>query len=104
MGFIGEGIPPIWGRSDLKKSSKTWYQSCTSYATPVAVAVGAFMIGYVKSRGWKDWGWKYAPWSPIGMKYTLRMMSAPTEAYRWVSPITFFKHTDADAIEILING
>jgi hypothetical protein len=104
LSFIGEHIRPIWGRSDLEgKPSKMAYKKGTSYATPVAVAFAAFMIGFIRSRGLTEWRWTYPPWTPFGMEHMLRMMSQDTQSYRWVSPTKFFREHELAMIELMLK-
>ncbi|KAH4943252.1 hypothetical protein HBI24_120660 [Parastagonospora nodorum] len=103
LSFIGEHVRPTWGRTDLTNTSQMDYRDGTSYATPVAVAFAAFMIGFIHTKGWAEWPWLYAPSSPIGVKRILEMMSGRTEVYRWVSPTRFFKYTRMEFIEIMLK-
>ncbi|KAH5374387.1 hypothetical protein HBI49_055740 [Parastagonospora nodorum] len=103
LSFIGEHVRPTWGRTDLTNTSQMVYRDGTSYATPVAVAFAAFMIGFIHTKGWAEWQWTYAPSSPIGMKQILKMMSERTEVYRWVSPTRFFKYTRMDTMETMLK-
>jgi hypothetical protein len=76
------------------------YESGTSYATPVAVAIAAFMIQFIRVKGWADWQWMYAPWTPEGMRRIMEKMSVKKYEYDWVSPTRYIRHSRIDEIEM----
>jgi hypothetical protein len=100
MSTVGEHIRPVWGRRELRESTAMKYESGTSYATPVALAIAALMIDFIKVKGWADtWQWMYPPWTPQGMERIMKLMSVKEYGYDWVSPTRYFKQTHMDDIE-----
>lgn len=92
--FVGEEVRPTWGRRELQdptnpKFSKLTYKSGTSYATPVAVSVAAFIIGYIKLNGWSNWQFGHDPLTPEGMQAIFKLMSRPVAGYDRVSPTRY---------------
>lgn len=90
--FVGEHVRPIWPAKAPKDETKIDYKSGTSYATPVAVSVAAFMIGYIRKK-MPDFAWVIKPWSPRGMLAIFRMMAVNIDGYDWVSPTRYLKYT-----------
>jgi hypothetical protein len=86
------------------------YESGTSYATPVAVAIAALMIDFIRVKGWaEDWQWMYPPSTTQGMERIMKMMSVKEYGYDWVSPTRYFRQTHMDDIEtdlkkVLVRG
>lgn len=99
LSFVGENVRPIWGRKDLEKSEDMPYESGTSYATPVAVSIAAFMIAFIQIKGWDNWAWMYPPASPQGIVRIFQMMSVKADGYDWVSPTRFVKYNSMKYIE-----
>lgn len=66
------------------------YMSGTSFATPVAVAIAAFMVGYIEKKI-PDYGWNIKPMSPEGMRNIFRLMSQKRDQYDWINPQLFLR-------------
>lgn len=103
--FVGEHVRPIWKPEPAKVASKREetkmeYKSGTSYATPVAVSVAAFMIGYIR-KNMPDFAWVIKPWSPRGILAIFRMMAVNIDGYEWVSPTRYLIYTKE--VEIIGN-
>jgi hypothetical protein len=95
---VGEEVRPIWPSKAPKEAGGMKYKSGTSYATPVAVSIAVFMIGYIRKR-WPNYPWVTKPWSPEGITIIFRLMSKPIDGYDWVSPTRYIKYTRAEKIE-----
>jgi hypothetical protein len=94
--FFGDQIRPTWGRSDLQDPNKSTcsqmkYKSGASYATPVALAMAALIIGFIEINEWSEEGFEYSPRGHQGMVYLLKLMSSRVDGYDWVSLTKFFK-------------
>lgn len=97
---VGDCVKSSWPVSKANKSGKK-YMSGTSFATPVAVAIAASMIGYIKKEiGASAWGLE--PTSPDGVRKLFRLMKIKREDYDFVSPARFFKDCGDD--EGLVKG
>lgn len=98
--FVGEHVRPLWGLRSETATMNTGitYKSGTSYATPVAVCVAAFMIGYIEKK-MPNYPWVIQPCSPEGITQIFQMMAVKMDVYDWVSPIRFFKHTMEEKIQ-----
>ncbi len=70
---LGEGIKSSW---PIGKEGDTTHKhmSGTSFATPVAVSIAAFAIGYIRMQ-LKDIKWNTDPMSPDGMRTIFYEMS-----------------------------
>jgi hypothetical protein len=110
LSTVGVDLRPVWGRSDIKKSTKMLYESGTSYATPVAVSIAAFMIEFIRQQKWaRNLQWMYPPDTPRGMEYIMKLMAKKVDGYDWVSPTRYFKYTPMYEIEanlrtVLVRG
>ncbi|KAI0197476.1 hypothetical protein F4808DRAFT_473817 [Astrocystis sublimbata] len=71
--------------------------SGTSYAAPVAVAVAAFMIGYIQKK-MPGHAWVIKPWSPEGILIIFKLMATNIDGYELVSPTRYLKYTEEDKI------
>lgn len=94
--FFGDQIRPTWGRRDLQDSKRSsysnmQYKSGASYATPVAVSMAAFIIGFIELNGWPDSCFPYSPRNYDGMAYIFKMISRPVDGLDWISLTRFFK-------------
>ncbi|TEY35748.1 hypothetical protein BOTCAL_0583g00020 [Botryotinia calthae] len=56
------------------------YKSGTSVATPVAVSIAAFMIGYLRKYA-EGHEWGIEPWTPLGMQVILQKMKEDRDGY-----------------------
>lgn len=65
------------------------YMSGTSFATPVAVAIAAFMVGYIE-KTMPEYMWNIKPMSLEGMRKIFRLMSCRRQEYDWICPQWFF--------------
>lgn len=89
---IGENIRPIWPSKTPKQGSGMNYRRGTSYATPVAVSIAAFMIGYIQTH-WPKKNWTVKPWSPDGIKRMFKEFSVKRGEYHFISPKPFDSRT-----------
>ncbi|KAJ8117107.1 hypothetical protein OPT61_g1614 [Boeremia exigua] len=70
---VGECVESWWPSSiprkpnDKRTDTGTKYLSGTSFATPVAIAIAAFMLGYIRKH-LSEWKWSIEPKSPAGTK------------------------------------
>ena len=94
--FVGEFIRPTW--EPFKRESSMSYKSGTSFATPVAVSVAAFMIAYIR-KNMPNQQWRIKPWSCIGMQIIFRLMKKRRDNYDWISPIRYMKETNPGKIK-----
>lgn len=101
---VGEHIRPLWDPSHTSPlesavASKIKYRDGTSFATPVAVAIAAFMIAWIR-KYMPDQSWRIMPWSPEGMTIIFKIMKKDMERYDWLCPTWFI----AEKNETLIRG
>lgn len=101
---VGECIESWWplqnpNEADAEKKTMK-HMSGTSFATPVAISIAAFMVGYIQ-REMPDYGWNTEPLSPQGMRKIFRMMSRENkrDSYDWISPEWFFANYSKDKIK-----
>lgn len=90
--FVGEHLRPLWGLPNLRDDHPMQYQSGTSYATPVAVCVAAFMLGYI-DKNMPNISWGILPQSPEGIERIFRSVSFHSGDYHFVNPADCFAHT-----------
>ncbi|ETS84479.1 hypothetical protein PFICI_02504 [Pestalotiopsis fici W106-1] len=90
--FVGEHVRPVWSAKMSKDDDRMKYASGTSYASPVAVSVAAFMIGYIQKE-MPEYPWVIKPWSPEGIMAIFDMMASRVDGYDWVSPTRYLKYT-----------
>lgn len=100
---VGDCIESAWpsqGPTAIDVTVKK-YVSGTSFATPVAVSIAAFMIGYIRKH-MAGYGWNIEPCSPQGMEIIFRMMSEKNnrDGYDWISPQWYFDYFDEDSIKL----
>lgn len=87
--FVGEHVSAAWPSSSLDKPLETKYQSGTSFATPVAVAVAALMVGVVSKAHPEHIGWRVGLKSPAGIAAIFRSMSERRSGdYDVVNPVS----------------
>lgn len=96
--FVGDCISSCW--PSLTESNMRKFMSGTSFATPVAVAVAAFMIGYVRKNRPRYVEWCIRPQTFSGMKKLFRMMTEPRDSYDWVNLLGHFNtHKESKIIQ-----
>lgn len=99
---VGECVKSYWPLKDQDApdaaSKKYKYMSGTSFATPVAVSIAAFMVGYIQKE-MPDYAWNVEPLSPEGMRTIFRMMSSQRTEYDWISPEWFFNRYNEGKIK-----
>jgi subtilisin family serine protease len=98
LSFLGVSIKSFWPLN-ISSKNKTGFASMsgTSFATPVAVSVTAFIVGYV----WKNIAeaqWVIDPKSPEGMKAIFSLMKSRRDDYDWISPQAYFKRYSEEKI------
>lgn len=95
---LGEGIKSSW---PMRREGDVGYKrmSGTSFATPVAVSIAAFAIGYIRMN-LGDFGWNTDPMSPGGVRNIFSVISEGNrkEGYDLVYPQRFFKAYDPNQI------
>jgi len=87
---VGDCINSTWPSNSLNKAGGKKYMSGTSFATPVAVSIAAFMIAYIQKKK-PDQIWKINPKSPKGVKAIFQLMADERDKYDWISPQRYFK-------------
>lgn len=90
---LGDCIQSSWLKDERK------YMSGTSFATPVAVAIAAFIFAYVSRNIPEESSFPIAILSPRGMRKVFRLMKAPRDSYDWISPIWYFNEYREDKIQ-----
>lgn len=91
---VGDSIESSWPVASSNAGSGKRCMSGTSFATPVAVSIAAFMIGYIKKR-MPNHSWMIDPTSPEGMRELFRLMVAKRDGYDWISPQRYFELNEA---------
>ncbi|KAH6869556.1 peptidase S8/S53 domain-containing protein, partial [Thelonectria olida] len=88
---VGECVKSCWPVKEPLTADKYKHMSGTSFATPVAVSIAAFMVGYIQ-RKMPNYDWNVEPLSPEGIQIIFRMMSRGNkrDGYDWISPQWFF--------------
>ena len=94
--FVGDCIQSCWPSSTESNSHR--YMSGTSIATPVAVTVAAFMIGFIRKNMLKHVDWCVMPETFLGMCRLFRMMAEFRDNYDWVNLLGYFEHRDENTI------
>jgi hypothetical protein len=97
---VGDSIKAAWPSKSAAEAGGQEYKSGTSFATPVAVSIAAFMISYVRKK-LPEYPWRVKPWSPSGMTIIFRMMTEKRDGYDWVSPKRYLRYASKD--EILVD-
>lgn len=97
----GECIESWWPSSvaigQSKASRQSNHLSGTSFATPIAVSIAAFMIGYIRKH-FPRHTWNIDPMSPEGMRRIFRQMRHLADGYDLVSPQWFFREFGGEQI------
>jgi Subtilase family len=102
---LGDGIRSSWPIR-REGDSKHRHMSGTSFATPVAVSIAAFAIGYIRMK-LSDLEWNTDPMSPDGVRTIFYEMSKGNrkEGYDLVFPTRFFNSLRAPMVrETLIDA
>lgn len=81
---VGEEVEGAWPGGDLRRMSGT------SFATPVGVAIAAFMIAFVTQKKDKDKEWLYNPKSSTGVQAMFRALAQYRDGYDVVNPVYSF--------------
>ena len=95
--FVGEHVRPTWSDRPTPSTEQMPYRSGSSCATPVAVAVAAFMIGYIHKK-MPGFSWVTEPCSPKGIRAIFGMMARKIDGYDWVSPVSYLEYTKESKI------
>ncbi|CZR58257.1 uncharacterized protein PAC_08148 [Phialocephala subalpina] len=95
---VGEDVRPKWPSKDPEDAAGLQYKSGSSYATPVALSIAAFMIGYIRKR-WPDHPWVAEPCSPEGIATIFELMSKKIDGYDWISPTRYLKYNKAMKVQ-----
>jgi hypothetical protein len=89
--FVGENIEAAWPSSTPSKLGGLRRMSGTSFATPVAVAVAAFMIGFVSNKMPEHINWGIPLKSSEGIKAIFHAISERRNGqYDLVNPVRAF--------------
>jgi hypothetical protein len=87
--IVGDYIP------SAKLGGGRTYETGTSIATVVAVAIAALMLGYIEMEiPTPDEGWSTSPKTHEGIRKIFRLMDeggSRNKGYQWVNPIFFFE-------------
>ena len=97
---LGDSVKSTWPSSPENRSTYR-YMSGTSFATPVAVAIAAFAIGYIRVH-LRDFGWNTDPQSPEGVRALFNLMAKDNkrDKYDMVFPTAFFNKFDQETIRM----
>jgi len=90
---VGEEVRPMWSVTSPATTEQCDYDSGTSFATPVAVSITAFMIAYIQKK-WPDHNWIMNLSSTAGIRSIFGVISDDFDGYDWVSPMRYFDDTD----------
>ncbi|KAL2192637.1 peptidase S8/S53 domain-containing protein, partial [Corynascus similis CBS 632.67] len=102
--FVGESIQAAWPSSKPDQSGGIKRMSGTSCATAVAVAVAAFMIGFVDDNMPEHTNWVVPLKSPDGIRAIFRAMSERrTGQYDMVNPVRAFGHGSEHEVQKLLT-
>ncbi len=88
---VGENIKAGWPSPDPNKLGGTKYLSGTSFATPVAIAIAAFMVGLVCKSKPEHKNWMVPLKSTMGIEAIFQVMSERRNGkYDVVNPVKAF--------------
>lgn len=89
---LGENIEAAWPSESQDQAGGTVRKSGTSHATPVAVAIAALTIGFVRTNVPEHANWSIPPLSPAGIRAIFRTMSERRKGQRYdvVNPVKAF--------------
>lgn len=82
---VGEEIEGAWPGDDTVRR-----MSGTSFATPVGVAIAAFMIAFVTDRKSEDEDWLINPKSNKGVQAMFHALAQDRDGYHVVNPVYSF--------------
>ncbi|KAK3299815.1 peptidase S8/S53 domain-containing protein [Chaetomium fimeti] len=102
--FVGENIEGAWPSSMPDQAGGTRRMTGTSYATAVAIAVAALMIGFVRENMPEHVNWDIPPLSLAGIRAIFHTMSEQRNGQRYdlVNPVRVFGgDTPAEQQEVL---
>lgn len=96
---VGECVKSYWPMKEAGTGTHK-YMSGTSFATPIAVSIAVFMLGYI-DRKMSNYEWNIEPLSPEGVRVIFDMMSRGNrrDGYDWLSPEWFFTKYNEDKIQ-----
>lgn len=95
---VGDNILSCWPSNT--QANATRYMSGTSFATPVAVSIAAFMIGLITAKLPHHITWTHHPKSFEGMRKIFRMLSEERDSYDWVNfPGYLHQHGEAKVLQ-----
>ena len=98
--ILGEHIESAWPSKDT--AGETRRLRGTSFATPIAACLAAFLLDYVHTNIHNINGYFYQPRSSVGMKKLFMMMHEerpPNSNYHLLLPVSFFKRREALVLE-----
>ena len=98
---VGDSLQSCW--PSKVEANAMRYMSGTSFATPVAVSIAAFMIGFVQKGMPQCSEWTHPPQSYEGMKRIFDLLSEERDAYDWVNFPGIFDQKDGSEILQLIE-
>lgn len=98
---LGEAIESAWpgvpGGCDLKTKSGT------SFATPIAVGIAAFVIEYSRQRIMDEFVLDRLR-QPGGMKQVFRLMQSVRGGYQYLAPWDYFRKEEVFVIQSILNA
>lgn len=96
---VGDCIRSSWPGRDPRGAWGYKLKSGTSFATPVAVCIAAFMITYVRGKMPDHARWRINPKSSQGIKEIFRIMATNSDGYDWISPSGYFFRKSEETIQ-----
>lgn len=100
---VGENIKAGWPSPNPDKLGGTKYMSGTSFATPVAVAIAALLVGFVSQRKPEHTGRVVSLKSPTGIKAIFEASSERRNGkYDVVNPVKAFGEGTEPELEKLL--
>ncbi|KAK4040989.1 hypothetical protein C8A01DRAFT_35046 [Parachaetomium inaequale] len=103
--FVGESLEAAWPSSTPNDLGGTRRMTGTAFATPVAVAVAALMIGFVSDNMPEHVNWDIPLRSPAGIRAIFRALSEQRNGqYDLVNPVRAFGGgTKAEQEKVLMD-
>ena len=104
---VGENIEAAWPSESQDQAGGTIRKSGTSHATPVAVAIAALMIGFLRTHVPEHVNWSIPPLSPAGIRAIFRIMSGQRKGQRYdvVNPVKAFGgDTEPEKLQDLLKA
>ncbi|CAI7601654.1 unnamed protein product [Penicillium glandicola] len=101
---VGECVESYWPLTANPPLAER-YMSGTSFATPIAISIAVFMVGYIKKHMSK-FDFNVPPLSPRGIRTILKYLSDEKDDYDWLSLQLFFMRyslpkIEADLVQLL---